>query len=95
MLRERALLTMKLIDALDAQVTTHAFLRSLFWPATAFWDSCSRSSVCMSGQVAEHDSLCFINATLVLFMVAKHADGSVDKFLAELVRSTPFSTVGM
>ena len=35
-LRERALLTMKLIDALDAQVTTHAFLRSLFWLATAF-----------------------------------------------------------
>ena len=36
MLRERALLTMKLIDALDAQVTTRAFLRSLFWLATAF-----------------------------------------------------------
>ena len=47
----------------------------------------------MYGQVAEHDSLCFINATLVLFMVAKHADGSVDKFLAELVRSRRASAV--
>ena len=42
----------------------------------------------LDARVAEHDNLCFINATLVMFMVARHSDPQrrLDGFLDQLLR---------